>query len=1172
MGVLVECRFAPAARVPCGYNSSMQISDKEIRRNTQPQVIARARSIAARPAMFDEARAHTQVKRGVEQTEISALVTSSDHFDAYETTVYLDERAGEINDYDCTCPAADKYPGMCKHAVALVLRYNEEPAAFTRPAGAGRTHTSPGLAAFMAGEAVAVREGAEGPIDLIPEFTCYFNTWSVSFKIGREGAWYVLKSVGAFVDCMRRRDTFSYGKKLQFTHTVSRLTPRAQAIYAVLERVYDRASASRYMYAYSPAMRVGRDVDLTSEDAIALFDALEGASFDVDNKMQALELGRAHCVKRVHMDVADPDLGFAIAEVSGGYELSAREAFMPIAHGRRLYVMCDSTLYRCSKNLARLAPVLANLADTGAQFVAADDARLFASTVLPLLEQATQGQGQGPGQGKPLAPASLAALRPMPCELRFYFDKVKGGVVCEAKAAYGAYAYPLMNETFDIPEAPPRDKAAEDVGRAVVNKYLALRTNAGDAVAAQLARSKVRGRTKAARAARNLAEAQEAVAAAAASNAAMKAGEPALPFIPFDDDDGLLGLLFGGLAEFRAIGDVYTTPAFDRLLFDARPSVKVGLSVSGNLLNLDVASDELDPLDLAALLGSYRRRKHYHKLKSGAFVDIRDMDAEALARALDDLGISDKDLARSLSEDGHLELPAYQAFYLDSQLEDADRDASFAQYVTNFHEAKGRTYTVPPSLQSVLRPYQREGFEWLSLVADCGFGGILADEMGLGKSVQLIAWLLSTRDAARATGPSLVVCPASLVFNWMAEFERFAPELSVAPMVGAKRERVAARALPVDVLVTSYDLMRIDGAALAERDFFCIALDEAQYIKNHATKTAQVARKLKARYRFALTGTPMENRPSELWSIFSFLMPGLLGSAMRFRENFEIPVLGNDAGAIDRLHALVSPFVLRRLKADVLTDLPDKLESDVFTQLEGEQAKLYRAHEQDLREKLNDQKRLTHSRGRQTGKVRDEDINKVEILAELTRLRQLCLDPALVYENYAGGAAKLDTIMELVAQGVESGQKMLVFSQFTSFLARIDERLSQAGIAFYTITGATPKKRRLELVNAFNDNDVPVFLISLKAGGTGLNLTGASVVIHADPWWNAAAQNQATDRAHRIGQTREVTVFKVVAKGTIEERIVALQRTKSDMAAALVEGAGLSLASMTTDELVSLLG
>ena len=410
--------------------------------------------------------------------------------------------------------------------------------------------------------------------------------------------------------------------------------------------------------------------------------------------------------------------------------------------------------------------------------------------------------------------------------------------------------------------------------------------------------------------------------------------------------------------------------------------------------------------------------------------------------------------------------------------------------------------------------------------------------------------------------PALVVCPASLVYNWMAELERFAPQLRSVAVLGEKAQRRAAIAAApqADVLVTSYDLMKRDIAELEAQEFHCVALDEAQYIKNHATQAAKCAKRLRAQVRFALTGTPIENRLTELWSIFDFLMPGILGSREAFKARYEIPVSAGDETASHQLKCLVGPFILRRLKGDVLRDLPEKAESVVYARMSGEQEKLYRANEARLAMTLAKQVPEEFKR------------NKIAILAELTRLRQLCCDPALVYEDYASGSAKLETCAELVRSAVDGGHQLLLFSQFTSMLELIGERLAREGVRFATLTGSNSKEERVQLVERFQRGEVPVFLISLKAGGVGLNLTAADMVIHYDPWWNLAAQNQATDRAHRIGQTRSVTVLKLIAQNTIEERILEMQQSKRDLADAVLGGEEVGSSKLTKEDMLALLG
>lgn len=437
------------------------------------------------------------------------------------------------------------------------------------------------------------------------------------------------------------------------------------------------------------------------------------------------------------------------------------------------------------------------------------------------------------------------------------------------------------------------------------------------------------------------------------------------------------------------------------------------------------------------------------------------------------------------------------------------------------------------------------------------FGGILADDMGLGKTLQVISFLL-----VEHTGCSLIVCPASLVYNWKHELERFAPSLKADMVTGnvQQRKEVLDRWKEVDVLITSYDLLRRDITDYQELHFFCEVIDEAQYIKNHGTQAARAVKQVQTGFRLALTGTPIENRLSELWSIFDYLMPGYLYSYQRFRIELEQPIVQHkDEDAAKRLQRLIRPFVLRRLKKEVLQDLPDKLEENLYADMDGEQQELYDAHVRRMKLMLEEKS--------------DEEIrtDKIEILAELTRLRQLCCDPALLYDNYKGGSAKTELVRGLIRNAVENGHKVLLFSQFTTMLERLYRILEEEKIASHMLTGATPKEKRIEMVESFAHDDVPVFCISLKAGGTGLNLTAADVVIHFDPWWNSAVQNQATDRAHRIGQKNVVNVYRILAKGTIEEKIVELQERKLQLSDRILGGESLQAQGLTREELLELL-
>ncbi len=523
--------------------------------------------------------------------------------------------------------------------------------------------------------------------------------------------------------------------------------------------------------------------------------------------------------------------------------------------------------------------------------------------------------------------------------------------------------------------------------------------------------------------------------------------------------------------------------------------------------------------------------------------------------------MSPKDLAK-----GNVKLPLYRALYLDKLLEKneeiySSRDSYFREMVKNFKTVNDADFEEPASLSGIMRGYQRNGYRWLRMLEEYRLGGILADDMGLGKTLQVLAVLLAAKQEGRK-GTSLVVAPASLVYNWGEEVRSYTPELSCGFITGTQEERRQRleQYQDYDVIVTSYDLLKRDIEYYEDKEFYYHIIDEAQYIKNHITAAAKAVKVIRSRVRYALTGTPIENRLSELWSIFDFLIPGYLYGYDVFRNEFESPIVRNeDQGVLERLQRMTGPFILRRMKENVLKDLPEKLEENRYVKFESDQQKLYDAQVIHMKQRIGMQDAQEFQR------------NKIQILAELMKLRQICCDPGLCFENYRGESAKMEACVELVKSAAEGGHKMLLFSQFTSMLELLAERLKEEKISFYTITGATPKEKRLQLVKAFNKDETKVFLISLKAGGVGLNLTGADVVIHYDPWWNLAVQNQATDRTHRIGQTRMVVVYRLIAKGTIEEKIQELQESKRALSEQIIQGDAGQLGGMSKEDFMSLL-
>ncbi len=624
------------------------------------------------------------------------------------------------------------------------------------------------------------------------------------------------------------------------------------------------------------------------------------------------------------------------------------------------------------------------------------------------------------------------------------------------------------------------------------------------------------------------------------------------------DDSRLFSFLTDGIAAWQQEAAVYATDRVREVGIVAPPRIAVGVSMAHHLLDLTFDTDGMDVAELEALLGSFRERRPYHRLKNGGFLRLDDPALHGLFAITEGLSIDREALAV-----GRVTLPAYRALYLDRVLRDhpairLKRDEGFRRLIRDINTVADSAFSPPASLDGVLRNYQKTGFRWLKTLSQYGLGGILADDMGLGKTLQMISLLLDAKEQGE-TRPSLVVCPASLVYNWVREFARFTPTMRVTAVAGDKetREAILADLTNTDVLITSYDLLRRDITQYAAVDFAVHVLDEAQYIKHADTQTAQAVKAVRSEHRFVLTGTPIENSLSELWSIFDFLMPDFLYSYPRFRERLERPIVQDgDTDALARLNTLVAPFVMRRLKKDVLRELPEKHEAIVRVALHDTQRRLYAANVQRLRDELAE-----------NGLSR----NHITVLSMLTKLRQICCSPALLYEDYTQSDAKTETCLVLIREAINGGHKVLLFSQFTAMLDRLQTRLKAENIAFYDLRGSTPKEQRVKLTEAFNTDDTSVFLISLKAGGTGLNLTGADTVIHFDPWWNMSAQNQATDRTHRIGQTRTVQVYKLIAADTIEEKILTMQEQKQALADAVVrEGDGI-LSKMTAAELLKLL-
>lgn len=550
---------------------------------------------------------------------------------------------------------------------------------------------------------------------------------------------------------------------------------------------------------------------------------------------------------------------------------------------------------------------------------------------------------------------------------------------------------------------------------------------------------------------------------------------------------------------------------------------KVRIQEDGSWLDIQFDISNIEDSEVNDVLVSLMKQQDFHQLANGQMLFLDDEGFQQTSHVLQQLRDDVK------VRKGKLEIPKYRSLMISdvlSEVEEVETTLDFNQMVTDLTTPGDFDVALPKGIQATLRDYQVAGFKWLKMLSRYQFGGILADDMGLGKTLQTITYLLSEKEDGLLTKPSLIVAPASLLYNWQLEIKRFAPELSCQIITGAKNERAELldKMTGIDIIITSYSTLRQDSELYQSIGLHSLILDEAQMIKNAATKTFQAIETLKADRHFALSGTPIENKLEELWSIFRILMPGFFPSLRKFKQ---LPT--------ESIALMIQPFVLRREKKEVLKDLPDKVETDLYSNLTTEQKTVYVAYLKQMQDSVA---AMSQS---------DMRKNHVSILAGLTRLRQICCHPGLFLEDYEGDSGKLNQALDIVATAKENGRRILLFSQFTSMLDILETELSEIGAETFYLRGSTPLEKRQEMVDRFNRGEKDVFLISLKAGGTGLNLTGADTVILYDLWWNPAVEDQATGRAHRMGQKNKVEVFRLISEGTIEEKMNRLQEEKKEL-------------------------
>lgn len=592
----------------------------------------------------------------------------------------------------------------------------------------------------------------------------------------------------------------------------------------------------------------------------------------------------------------------------------------------------------------------------------------------------------------------------------------------------------------------------------------------------------------------------------------------------------------------------------------------IGVKIENNLLDINLEDFKFNIYEIKDIINKYKLRKKFYRLKDGTYISLeKNSSLDFLENLTDNIEIEDENV-----EKNSIKLPIYRALYLEKIFKNMpntniQKNEYYKNMISQIEDRQIDLSTkIPPKLNAELRTYQKIGYKWLRTLEQYKMGGILADDMGLGKTIQLLAVILSYVQKNKGNvKPSIIICPSSLALNWYNEIQKFTSTLKALVISGdyLERKRKIEEIGKYQVIITSYDSLKRDIDLYKNYCFKYVVADEAQYIKNNNTKNSKAIKTINAETKFALTGTPIENSLSELWSIFDFIMPGYLYKYKKFKELYETPIIKEqNEDVMNKLKKQIEPFVLRRTKGEVLTELPDKTVTILNNEMSEEQYNIYMSYMAQARKEIMSQI-----------DINGFEKSQIKILSLLMRLRQICCHPKLFLREYEGESSKLNQCIEIIQDAVLGGHKILLFSSYTSMFEIIEEKLKNIGVKYLKLTGQTKVGERIELVDKFNTNEnIKVFLISLKAGGTGLNLTGADMVIHYDPWWNLSAENQATDRTYRIGQKRNVQVYKLITKNSIEEKIYELQQKKAKLIDNMLSTDATFINKLSKDDILAL--
>lgn len=1020
----------------------------------------------------------------------------------YKTEVRFNQDGG-IENTKCDCKAYKKYSGDCKHIIALLIYIKEfkQEKKIEKKIEKKEVHGNiKNILRFY--EDVEKGEKEEINLEINYELNEYLS--SINLRIGKERL-YVVRNIRDFISQIMYDEIIEFGQKFTYNpehHCFKDKDLELMEFLTILYENYEISSGNNYG-GRNAGLFSGKNMILRSKSLDKFFDLMINRKINID--INGYKLNNTTVVEE------KVDLKFKIEEEGKDLLVNFidKEVFIPLTNNCR-YVFYKDNIYKLPINQYKfLSPIINEIKGKDTRTIKVEESlkEVFVSQVLLNIKKHTD---------------------------LIIDKKVKNSIYNEQLESY---IY------FDRNGEIIHGKVEFNYGDIKINPFSSKKKQEKDREQIIL---------------RDIQKERQILNLLEKGDFKVEDGGFYL-----EDEGQIFDFIDNIIPKLQKYSQVYYTDKFKDIGLIESDSFSGTFEIDSGLdmLAFDFNIDGIDMSELSSIFRALKEKKKYYKLKNGAFLSLKNRELNHVFEMMDYLDMDSEEF-----NDGKLEIPKYRTMYLDKFLEDREigfikKNTDFKKLVMNIKEPDDIEYKLPKNLNADLRDYQKFGFKWMKSLSYYGFGGVLADEMGLGKTIQMIAFLLSEKQE-KGHGVNLIVVPTSLVYNWEDEINRFAPDLSTIIISGSKSQRTELihNCSKYDVVITSYPLIRKDIFDYNDIYFRYAILDEAQYIKNKSSLNAKSVKKIKAKNYFALTGTPMENSLSELWSIFDFLMPGYLLNSKKFGDKFEKPIIkDNDSKKLKELNNYIKPFILRRLKKEVLKELPDKIEQKILVDMTYEQKKAYLSYLQAIKGDLGTE-------------INEKGFNKshIKILAGLTRLRQISCDPSVFLEDYSGGSGKLDFLEEIVSEAVSSGHRILIFSQFTSMLSEIRKRLENINIDIMYLDGKTPMKDRGKLVKQFNKGESDIFLISLKAGGTGLNLTSADMVIHFDPWWNPAVEDQATDRAHRIGQVNKVQVIKLITKGTIEEKIFKLQEKKKKMIDKVIREGQTLISKLSEEEIMSL--